>query len=601
MKMFKQADLFNPQAIVFTPIAVAFLTPLFASSSMAQALTPSDNMPQKVAICLPFVGCTPDLPSVPGLPSTEDILKGELYKALAQSLGEEAPIVSSADAIYPTVDQLPGQAFNATQAIANGRRVTLDSNGTVLLGVGDYLVPVDVFCMKHNASSPSAHRYLLAPLKGKFADVIAALNSRSSGSGINHSQLQVLSWNLQAGMKYDDMTPENQAIVDRLIPDHKGKLTKSFLETIEGTYNRLAPLAPGMPSSMNAALDRLGDVGRTFNQVRQVQSQLRQYGNDYSALSRLLTTTDRGNGFQSGGESNTPWSKINDRLYGRLVTENSYNGPAKLQLRVLPKGNQANRASIVVASSTLSSNLFSGAIANTPDSVPFSLTQTVADSQSPSIQPLSMSPQASAPVKKKEDELYTSPYTPIVAWTTLNAQDKVFDSCSAASQELSNVFAAKAQWRLSSAWLLTPEVKLLPNGSYEARARLRYFAAKTDQKVDYPRYIWKVKKEKKSPDEMAWKKAIDALMVHEKGHLDIADDYASTKSLGKTQIIGVGNSEALALAALETNRLQDLATNQQSLQLLSDSYDGVTQHGLTQGKGPAEGFPGGQDVKFQCP
>ncbi len=551
-----------PWAIALTPFAIA----LFAPPSLAQSVT----APQKVAICLPFVGCTPDLPRIPGLPSAEEIVKGELYKALAKNLGEEGPIVSSAS--YPTVDRLPGEAFNSTQAEVNGRTVTLDNTGKALLPAGDYLVPVDVFCMKHNASSPAGQRYLLAPLKGKLADVIAALNSRSTGQGINHGQLQVLSWNLQAGMKYDDMTPENKAIIDKLIPDHKSKLTKNFLESIESTYNRFAPMAPGMPPSINAALDRLGDVGKTFVQIRQVQSELRQYGNDYSALSRLLTSSDRGNGFQAGGEANTPWSKIGDRLYGRLVTENGYSGPAKLQLRALPG-----------------------------QPVALNLTQTVADPQTPSIQPLSMSPQNTGTPPKKEDELYTSPYNPVVSWTKLNPQDKTFDSCAAAAQALASTFAANAQWRLSSAWIATPVVKRLPNGSYEARARIKYLADKQDQKVDFPGYIWKVTKQKKAADELAWKGAIDALMVHEKGHLDIADKYASTVSLAKTEFTGVGGSQALALAALEAKRVAALTTHQETLQLESNAYDSVTNNGLTQSKAEAEGYPKGKDVKFQCP
>jgi peptidoglycan hydrolase-like protein with peptidoglycan-binding domain len=587
-----------------TPIAFVLFAPLFAQPSLAQSIgngqfTP--DSPQKIAICLPFVGCTPDLPSVPGLPSVEEVVKGELYKALAQSLGEEAPIVSSADATYPTVEQLPGTGFNTAQAIVNGRKVTLDSSGTALLAAGDYLVPVDVFCMKHNASSPNGQRYVLAPLKGKFAEVIAALNSRSSGKGFNHSQLQILSWNLQAGMKYDDMTPENQAIIDRLIPDHKGKLTKNFLETIESTYNRLAPFAPGMPSSMNSALDRLGDVGRTFGQVRQVQSQLRQYGNDYSALSRLLTSSDRGDGFQAGGETNTPWSKINDRLYGRLVTENNYSGPARLQLRVLPNTNQSsNQSPIVVASSELSGNLFPESIAATPEAVPVNVGQIVADPQTPSIQPLTVSPQ---PPKKEEEEedVYTSPYTPELPGIVLKPQDKTFDSCDAAQLALKDQYAATTYWKLSSKWIVTPTVTKLPNGTYQASGKLMYFTEKQFEYIDFPRYIWKVKKQKKKIHETAWKTAVNALMGHEKGHITVANEFADTQSLSEKQMIFSAASESGALAKLEAARAEKLGEATQLLAAKSVEYDEVTQHGRVQSEGPPNFFPGGTNVDFQCP
>jgi predicted secreted Zn-dependent protease len=553
-----------PWAIALTPLAIA----LFAPPSLAQS-TPS---PQKVAICLPFVGCTPDLPRIPGLPSAEELVKGELYKALAKSLGEEGPIVSSTKASYPTVDRLPGEAFNSTQAEVNGRTVTLDNTGKAVLPAGDYLVPVDVFCMKHNASSPAGQRYLLAPLKGKLADVIAALNSRSTGQGINHGQLQVLSWNLQAGMKYDDMTPENKAIIDKLIPEHKGRLTKNFLETIESTYNRFAPAVPGMPSSINSALDRLGDVGRTFSQIRQVQSELRQYGNDYSALSRLLTSSDRGNAFQAGGEANTPWSKMGDRLYGRLVTENGYSGPARLQLRALPG-----------------------------QPVAFKLTETVADPQTPSIQPLSMSPQNTGTPPKKEEDVYTNPRDPSVpGGIKLKPKKQVFDSCAAAYQSALNKFDAYTHWEFSSTWVVPPTVKKLPNGQFQASGRLKYSRDKTVEYIEFPVYSWKVKPEQKKADELAWEAAIADLMVHELGHLQITDGYLLSQNLSKEVIMASASSEADALAELEKVRIKKTAEQLKLSQKDSDEYDVVTKHGLDQGNSPL-GFPGGKNVDFKCP
>jgi hypothetical protein len=569
MKNFDSSML--PRALVFAPIVVA----LFAPSTLAQS---TQRLPQQVAICLPFLGCTPDLPSIPGLPSAESLVKGELYKALAKTLGEEGPIVSSTQASYPTVDRLPGEAFNLTQAAANGRTVTLDAAGVALLKSGDYLVPVDVFCMKHNASSPAAQRYLLAPLKGKMADVIAALNSRSTGKGINHGQLQVLSWNLQAGMKYDDMTPENRAIIDKLIPDHKSKLTKNFLEMIESTYNRFAPMVPGLPSSINGALDRLGDVGKTFSQMRQVQSELRQYGNDYSALSRLLTSSDRGNGFQAGGDANTPWSKINDRLYGRLVTENSYSGPARLQLRALPGANSE---------------------ANQP--VALNLTQTVADPQTPSIQPLSMSPQEPGTPPKKEDELYTSAYNPVIPGIKLKPEQKTFDSCAAAYQSILNGFAANTHWEFSSEWVTPPTVKQLPNGKFQASGRLKYARDKSAEYIEFPVYIWKVKQEKKAADERAWKTAIDDLMVHELGHLKVTDIYLLSQNLSQEMIVGLASSSSGALAELETARIRKTIEQSNLSQKDSNEYDTVTTNGIDQSKGPDRGLPGGNDVEFKCP
>lgn len=127
----------------------------------------------------------PDLP-IPG-GSVEDLLKGAIVdqavKALGSTLTNEAPIESSSQATFPIVNQLPGTAFKPqampTTLIAQLRNA---ADGTVALQPGDYRIPVNVFCMKVSAHSPAGHRYLLAPLKGKWADIIVALNARSAAS-----------------------------------------------------------------------------------------------------------------------------------------------------------------------------------------------------------------------------------------------------------------------------------------------------------------------------------------------------------------------------------------------------------------------------------
>jgi len=238
---------------------------------------------------------------------------------------------------------------------------------------GDYNIPVDLFCMKQRASSPSGHRYLLAPLKGKMAEVITALNARAVGTGIPRQSLQVLSWNIQGGMKYEEMSSENRQMVDRLLPDYKRRLSRSLLEEIEITYNQLAGVA-GLPS-LNSALGRLGDVGKTINSFRQVRSDLIRHGDDYSSLARLFITP--GNSNARGGSANTPWSKISDRIYGRMVTEGNVSSPGEIQLRVLPTSTSP---------------------------VEINITSLVAEPQNSNIQPLTASPKPPTNTSEVEEE-----------------------------------------------------------------------------------------------------------------------------------------------------------------------------------------------------
>src|SRR5579883_788871 len=278
---------------------------------------------------------------IPSLPipggSVEDVLQGaiadQLIKALGGTLTSEAPITSSSEALFPTVAQLPGTAFKPQPLPATLiSQIRSTGDGSVALLPGDYRIPVDVFCMKVSAHSPAGHRYLLAPLKGKWADVITALNARSAGTTIPHTQLQVLSWNLQAGMKYDELTPELQAIVDQLLPDYKPRLAKSFYEQIESTWSQLSGTVPGLPS-MDSALGRLGDVGRAIVTLRQTRETLIQYGNNFEGLSRTFVLS--GQTATPGDAANTPWSQISPRVYARLVTQGTYADPGELQVRVV--------------------------------------------------------------------------------------------------------------------------------------------------------------------------------------------------------------------------------------------------------------------------
>jgi hypothetical protein len=321
----------------------------------------SKPITNEVAICL-FGICvnTPPVTNIFG-----DIIKKEVANNLAKAIGEQAPITSSASSVFPTVNSLPGSSFNPIGNIQQiAQHINTSVDGSVMLQPGDYNIPIDVFCMKQFASSPNGHRYLLARLKGKKADVITALNSRTTGSGIPHSQLQVLSWNIQAGMKYEEMTTENQAIIDKLLPEHKQKLSRSYWEEILTTWNKFSSTIPGIPS-FEESLDKLGDVGRFVKTLRQVRSELIAHGNDYNSLASLLIPA--GNSNARGGYTNTPWSKINEHVYGRLVTEGNAHTPAEIQMRVLP-------------------------VSSNKSAVKVDVTNLVADPQNSGIQPLSISP-----------------------------------------------------------------------------------------------------------------------------------------------------------------------------------------------------------------
>ncbi len=313
----------------------------------------------------------------------DGLLKGaivdQLMKALGNVIQNDAPLLSSAKDIFPIVDQLPGTPFNPSRRISPiVYQLRLSNDGAIKLKPGDYSLPVKLICMKQKASSPRGHRYLLAPLKGNRADVIAALNAKAAGLNIPYAQLQALSWKIQAGMPYEELDRQQQSLVNRLIPDLRQKLSRSFLQQIEATYNRIAIVANLPP--LDAMLDQLGDVGKIIRSYKEFRNTLLQYQSNYEAMIQALIPPAEAS--TSGGAINTPWSRISDRVFARLITEESAGGIGQWQLRVLPP-----HQSIAVKSETKSTDQSLATV---------NLTTIVADSQKSSVQPLTAVPEPPA-------------------------------------------------------------------------------------------------------------------------------------------------------------------------------------------------------------
>jgi len=282
------------------------------------------------------------LPGIPGLPGGggDQLFKGAVVSALRKTLHDEAPILASTD-LFPTVDALPGAAFRpGGDARAIFRHIASSRDGTVALAPGDYQIAVATFCMKARAHSPNGNTFRLARLQGKSADIITALNSRAVGSGIPQSDIQTLSWDLQAGMKYEEIPARTRGVLDRLIPEFKPRLTQSYYERVQSTWAHLSSTVPGLPS-LDASLSRMGDVGNTILTLKHTRDELLADSNNFNALSSALAPpTARQN------STGTPWSQTGNGVYERLLNEGTFMGPGTLQIRVAgnPSAGQATRS-----------------------------------------------------------------------------------------------------------------------------------------------------------------------------------------------------------------------------------------------------------------
>ena len=352
----------NVQPLTFSPngsfVSTVPTTPktqpfTFASTSFSRTSPSSNQTSQLKALKLNYSTEAPSqiknsqIAQIPGinLPIPgggggiiQDAVSGAVASQLAGVLDAERPINASLKDAYPTVSEPPGGTFAPSNASLQEFYKALKSGGlTLSLPPGDYSVPIHVFCMQHSAHAPgSSETFLLAPLKGKQANAIATLNSRFVAANIDRDTIQSLSWAIQAGTKYEELSAQQRAIVDRLIPEFKQQLSQSFWEKVESTLGKI----PGAPS-VDSVVGKLGPTGELLNTYRQARAAIQQHGDNYSALERSLLLPGNAPG---GGDSRYPrgiWSKISDRIYARLLPT-GLGSPGKLDIRVLPASGVSN-------------------------------------------------------------------------------------------------------------------------------------------------------------------------------------------------------------------------------------------------------------------
>lgn len=330
--------------------------------------------------------------------NAQDVAVRAALSQFGKTVGDQLPIVLSPSDAFPTAE-LPGASFaprTGPNIIATLRGST---DGTVSLPPGDYEFTVDVFCMQAHAGSPSAHRYLVAPLHGSAADVFRALNSRAPSYRVDHHALQVLSWMVQAGLPYSAMQPAQRSIIDRLIPDLRPRLEGDVYMRIQGQYDQVASKVPGMPS-FNDALGRIGPAGQAVLQMQTLRTEMAQPPPTFEQLARELVPLIP---LEQGGSGPTPWSRYSDRVYVRFVTSGNYATPGTYQVRVLPAQQVSSTQLIGLGSSSA------------PAPVPFA--NIVNNPGTPSVQPLTQGPQPGGPGPNPQPSPTESPKPVITSET----------------------------------------------------------------------------------------------------------------------------------------------------------------------------------------
>jgi hypothetical protein len=264
-------------------------------------------------------------------------------KEMAPFVAAKAPVILDWNAVFSTAPTLPGKPFapQNNQALDDKMRTSISSQlahsmtGIVNLSPGDYAIQIRVYCTDIHRHAGHQALWLMGPLRGARANVLATMYARASGRNLNFGELQMLSWALQAGMRYDELSTGSRRLVDQLIPDLRAQIAGSFMNQVQDKWNTLSSTIPGLPS-LDSALSQMGETGQTILNIKYARDEILAQANDFDALSRALAPP--GGSAEESNAGAPPWSQVTDRVYERIITPGHFGSMSTLQLRVSGSG-----------------------------------------------------------------------------------------------------------------------------------------------------------------------------------------------------------------------------------------------------------------------
>lgn len=298
------------------------------NNNEAEIALPNISERQEVAdICL-FGICAPvDLPG-----PIEDIVEDQLNDVAIDQLrplfADEIPITGSNHEFYDSVVVLPGEPFAPQLLQLNA--LPPDSP----IPPGDYEIPAHFYCTKIYSFDGQGNRFPLARLDGQMADVLSALYSRASyDSSISTSDIQMLSWAIQTGMSYNELSDSQQALADRLIPDYRDRMESSFVERLTGIVNNASQISGNRLPGVNEILDKLGPIGDAAGSLLQAREQILRTNYSYQTLAQQFAPQQ--DAFLEGGTEETPWSQTRENVYMRFIAPDGAMDDGTIQIRIV--------------------------------------------------------------------------------------------------------------------------------------------------------------------------------------------------------------------------------------------------------------------------
>ena len=338
-----------------------------ATASQSSAVVPSksntnsaDVVPkqkQKVAGCI--FGVCVNLPSVPGVINTENLLepaKSAVIKSIGESLGVGSPLLLDQNSAYPDVSDQVKDFRPKKLTISSAKDLEQP------LPPGDYSVFVIAYCTQFSIHAPGQGLpYKLAPLQGKQAPAIGALLSRGTLQNIAPATLNANAWRIQAGLPLRQWSPQDQALIHKLIPEYEEGLQGDYLQQIEDTYNQFR-LVPGIPS-LDDLLRQTGAAGQLVQQFKQSRNLLSDQTIAAERLPEMLyqPTNDGLPRVLPAFKDSSPsrWSEIQPGVFARFTVIEGNLGKNLLEFRVTPKAVVAsnNSDAFEITTKSLDKNL----------------------------------------------------------------------------------------------------------------------------------------------------------------------------------------------------------------------------------------------------
>jgi hypothetical protein len=302
-----------------------FVNRVFGANSSNKNLLNVTPDRDKVSICIAgFCVNTPNIPNIIKAPIEQGI-NSAIRDQLRSFLSSEIPITGTEHKLYPSTPELPGGRFAPNTLYLSALQ------SSQYIPSGDYEIPVHFYCTKVYTLNGAGNRFRLARLEGRLSNALSNLYQRASLNNVPIQDVQVLSWSIQSGVPYDNLSNESKRLVDRLIPDYRQELNGSFTDQTIRFWNTLAAVTP-LPS-LDETLNQLGDVGNFTRSLFRAREEIIRSNFNYRNLANNFVLQQDFN--LPGGVESTSWSQINDRVYLRFIAPSGALRDGVAQVRIL--------------------------------------------------------------------------------------------------------------------------------------------------------------------------------------------------------------------------------------------------------------------------